>query len=46
MKNNCCPYCKSENTQKVVIKFSNSQEQRVSLCMSCKKIFSIKKGHK
>jgi len=44
MKNKYCPYCKSKNIQKVVIKFSNSQEQRVGLCMSCKKIFSIKKG--
>lgn len=36
MKN--CPYCKSERTEDIVIRFSNGQEQRVVLCRECKKI--------
>lgn len=34
-----CPYCKSEKTQPVVIRFSSGQEQKVMLCNECKKIF-------
>ena len=34
-----CPYCKSEKTEVVVIRFSNNQEQRVNLCKECKRVF-------
>jgi len=37
MRNNCL-YCKGKNIQKVVIRFSNDQEQRVILCKDCHKI--------
>jgi len=36
---NKCPYCKSENTEQVTIKFGSETEQKVSLCRDCKKIF-------
>jgi len=39
MKNKNCPYCKSDKTEDIVIRFSNKQEQRVMLCRECKKIF-------
>lgn len=34
-----CPYCDSQNTQKVIIRLSNGQEQKLILCNKCKKIF-------
>lgn len=39
MENKKCPYCKSEKVEDIVIRFSNHQEQRVMLCMKCKKIY-------
>ena len=41
MKN--CPFCKSEKTEAIVIRFSNQQEQRVMLCRECKRIFNKEK---
>lgn len=41
---NKCPYCKSEKTEDIVIRFMNGQEQRVKLCKECKKIY--RKGEK
>ena len=41
--NNQCPYCKSEKTEKIVIRFKNGQEQSVILCKDCKKIFRKEK---
>jgi len=38
-----CPYCKSKNIQKVMIRFSDDQEQRVILCKDCHKISHIGK---
>jgi len=37
MRNNCL-YCKGKNIQKVMIRFSDGQEQRVILCKDCHKI--------
>jgi len=44
MRNNC-PYCKGKSIQKVVIRFSDGQEQRVFLCKDCHKISHIDKGN-
>lgn len=39
MENKNCPYCQSEKTEQVIIRFANGQEQRVGLCLTCRKIF-------